>query len=178
MRKAEISGLKNEKKQKVTISKGTVVTSQSLGRVFGITSRRVRQLVDDKVLERNGSNDYDLIDNVQRYYAFKNKDNTEDYSKEHTKLEKAKRELAELELAEKKKNLHKTEDIELMVGGMVVVFKRAMLSIPHKIAKQCEGKTKEEISSILTKEINEGLEEISNFDASKLGEMNDSEEDE
>lgn len=160
----------------IKISADTLVNSQSLAKVLGISPQRVRQLVADGILKREDNQRYKLVENVQQYFHYKSKDKIADFDKEHTLLEKAKRETAELELAVKKKKLHRTEDIEMLLGGMLVVFKRTMLAIPHKVAKQCEGKPTAEISRILTKEINDGLIELSTFDASKLGEQDDSEE--
>lgn len=162
----------------IALSSETLVNSQSLGKILGISPQRVRQLVADGVIKREENRKYRLIDNVQAYYNYKTKDTTADFDKEHTLLEKAKRQMAELALAEKKKDLHRTSDIEIMVGGMITVFKRNMLSIPNKTAKACEGKSTAQISEILTKEINNALIELSKFDANKLGEYNeDTEED-
>ena len=161
----------------IKITGDTLVNSQYLGKVLGVSPQRVRQLVADGIIKREENNRYKLVENVQQYFQYKTKDHGTDYDKEHARLEKAKRELAEIDLAEKKKVMHKTEDIEMMVGGMVIIFKRTMLAIPHKVAKQCEGKSTEEINDILAKEINGALVELSNFDASKLGEIDDTEED-
>ena len=50
--------------------------------------------------------------------------------------------------------------------------------MPHKLAKQFEGKSAAKISEILTKEINDGLLELSQFDAAKLGDnISDTEKD-
>lgn len=165
-----------EKIPVIAINSETLTTADGIARCIGITRQRVVQLCQSLVLEKEDNGKYNITKNVQRYIAYKNKDQSVDYQKEHSLLEKAKRETAELELQKMKGEVHETADIELMVGTMITVAKRSMLSIPHKLAKQLEGKTAAEIKEILKKEISSSLEDLSKFDASKLGEIDDTEE--
>lgn len=166
-----------EKIPVIAIGSGTLTTADGIARCLGITRQRVVQLCQSLVLEKEDNGKYNVSKNIQKYLAYKCKDQSVDYQKEHSLLEKAKRETAELELQKMKGEVHETADIELMVGTMITVAKRALLSIPHKLSKQLEGKTAAEINEILKDEINESLIELSKFDASKLGEADDTEED-
>lgn len=176
MVKSELSFENDVKLQKIT--EETIVSASSMALVLGITTARLRQLVGESVVEKRGQNKYGLVECVRRYFNHKSKSATVSFDKEHTLLEKAKRETAELELAKKRRDVHSTDDIEMAVGNILVVFKRTMLSMPHKLAKQLEGKSAAKISEILTKEINDGLLELSQFDAAKLGDnISDTEKD-
>ncbi len=161
----------------IAINSETLTTADGIARCLGITRQRVVQLCQSLVLKKEDNGKYNVSENIQRYIAYKNKDTSVDYTKEHSLLEKAKRETAELELQKMKGEVHATADIELMVGTMITVAKRAMLSIPHKLSKQLEGKTAAEINEMLKKEIDDSLIELSKFDAYKLGETDDTEED-
>lgn len=163
---------------KVVINRDTLASTRSLACVLGVSEQRIRQLVADQVLIREGRGTFRLAQNVQAYFNNRDKQKSASYEEEHTLLEKAKRETAEIQLAKMKGDLHETGDIEIMVGGLVSIFKRDMLAIPHKLAKQLEGKSTVEINGMLTKEINDALTELSHFDAAKLEDaMNGTEED-
>ncbi len=46
------------------------VSGSELGRVLGLTGRRVLQLADEGVLERGPKSGFDLVDGVQSYLRF------------------------------------------------------------------------------------------------------------
>ena len=79
--------------------------------------------------------------------------------------------MAEIKLGEMKNDMHSTDDIIYLIGNMVVVFRRTLLSLPSKMATSLAGKSPEDINEILTKEITRALQELSEFDAEKLADM-------
>ena len=82
-----------------------------LARLLGITDRRVRQLADEEILTREPEGDYLLPEVIAEYYAYKYKtDESVDLMKEKALHEKTKRELAELELAKRRNEVHDAED--------------------------------------------------------------------
>lgn len=159
---------------KISKNLKTVTTTQTeMAKVLGVTQQRVSQLVKTGVITRDDSGAVLLIDSLKNYYK-PNKDNDtlpEDLSveKERALHEKAKREIAELKLAEMKKEIHSTTDIELMVGGMITVFKKSLLALPYKVSQKLVGKSADDINEVLTQEITSSLTELSSFDVAKLG---------
>ena len=97
-----------------------------LARLLGITDRRVRQLADEEILTREPEGDYLLPEVIAEYYAYKYKtDESVDLMKEKALHEKAKRELAELELAKRRNEVHDAEDVHIVMVDMLTKLRRA-----------------------------------------------------
>jgi phage terminase Nu1 subunit (DNA packaging protein) len=159
-----------------------LVTSDGLAACLGVTRPRVIQLANEGVLLRDGNSKYTLAENIRRYIDYvKNggKSETDDedgksgYWEEKTLHERAKREMAQLRLEKYKNQIHEAVDIELMVGGMITVFKRRLTSIPHKMAQQLSNRSPDDVNELLSNEIHSALLELSLFDMSKLAEQVD-----
>lgn len=56
--------------KKAIISSSTIVNSMMLAQILGISDRRVRQLVDEGVINNVGWGKYELIKSVQQYCNF------------------------------------------------------------------------------------------------------------
>lgn len=162
--------------------KKLTTTQAEMAKILGITQPRVHQLIADGIIIRDNTEGVLVVQSVKNFYKVKaqirDPDDPADYEKEKALHEKAKRELTELELAEKRGDMHCTADIELTVGGLITVFKKNALAIPSKMAPILAGKTAEDIKELLTQEEIRCLTELSRFDANKLGEVNDDEEEE
>lgn len=158
----------------VKISKDlkTVTTTQTeLARALGITQQRVSQLVKDGVVIRDKNGAVILIESLNNFYKLQKESTDKEkvsLEAERALHERAKRELTELKLKEVKNELHSTNDIMLLVGGLVANFKRKMLGIPYKFSNRLEGKKADDINEMLTKEIHDSLIELSELDPSKL----------
>ena len=165
--------------QTIKITSDTKVGTDGVAAIIGMTRQRVVQLTQEGVFSKDSAGKYSLVDSVRRWIAYKSTGASErDLDEERALHEKAKRETAELRLARLRNEIHDAKDVEIMVGSMVTVFKRRMLAIPHKMALMLAGKSPEDVNEILTAEISAALIELSQFDASKLGEYDgDSEED-
>lgn len=147
------------------------ITQTEMGRILGVTQQRVGQLIKEGVMVTNDSNKILLVQSLQSFYKkdlAEEKEKHVSYDEEKALHERAKREIAELKLGELKNDLHKTEDIVFLVGGMVTIFRRHLLALPSKLAVSLAGKSPEDINEELTKHINGALTELSTFDASKL----------
>ena len=105
-----------------------------LARLLGITDRRVRQLADEEILTREPEGDYLLPEVIAEYYAYKYKtDESVDLMKEKALHEKAKRELAELELAKRRNEVHDAEDVQIVMVDMLTKLRSQLLGLPTKI---------------------------------------------
>ena len=89
-----------------------------------------------------------------------------DYLTERARLMRVKRRNAEYELGLKEKELHTTEDIELMLSRILTNFRSKIRALPARLAPQCaklEGR--EEVHEVLKRATDEALEELADLDA-------------
>lgn len=156
--------------------KQLTTTQSEFGRMIGVTQPRVAQLYKSGIVEKDELGDVFVISSLQNYYAYKfNGDDTEElsFNTEKALHEKAKREIDEIKLAELRGDVHRTDDIAIMVGGLFTVFKKNVLAIPHKMAPLLECKNADDINEALTKEMEASLTELSQFDVTKIGTSGD-----
>lgn len=162
--------------QIIKITAATKTTGDGMAACFGLTRQRIVQLANDGVLVRDEKSKYPVAENIKLFLAFRSGGKGAiSFDDEKALHEKAKRELAELELAKKMGTVHEAKDIELMVGGLIAVFKRRIESIPHKMAMVLanSSKSSDEINDILVAEIDKALTELANFDVAKIAEQVD-----
>ncbi|QTB24312.1 hypothetical protein J1907_09840 [Lysinibacillus sphaericus] len=157
---------------KTKLDEKTVVNTKSIAKMFNMTERNVRYLVEEGVISRVTHGRYDLIDTVSRYITFlKMSFDGIDESKVMESLdyekwlhEKAKREKAEIELAHIKKEMHKADEVEKAQNHMVMAFRSKMLSLPSKVALQLVNKDDPKlIEAILERDIHEALSELAEY---------------
>ena len=144
-----------------------VYNSNAVARWLDITERRVRQLRDEGVITEYKPGYYDLKKVIIQYIHYlrgTNSGKNLNYNTERAKLIKAKRELQELELAEKRNDLHSSEDIKLVMTDMLIKFKSRMMAIPAKASPALSKETDQtKIFKQLKKLVEEGLEELSDY---------------
>lgn len=148
-----------------------IVNQKQLANVLGISSRQVRNLQHDFdffTKQENGRG-YDLGKCVQEYIEYKVKaemprGTSVDIEKEKAEHERIKKTMSQLKLRKMRKELHEAGDIELFLGEMLYNFKNKLLATPSKIATLIVGeKDVNQIINILTKEMNDLLDELSDF---------------
>lgn len=144
------------------------ITSNELAEILGISKRRVNQIADEGIVfQREISGNFKMVECVEQYYAnkFSEEDYKVKYNEEHALLEKAKREKAELEVGKMKNELHASEDVEMVMTGMLVNFKNRILAIPSKLAPQIVGiKNINKINELTDEELRDALIELSEYD--------------
>lgn len=138
------------------MAEGKSVSVVVLAKFFGLTSRRVQQLVDDGVLpaKRVGNkNIYEFLPCAQAYIhhlqskAAGQETKLEKADLERKKLEEevgwkgAKREMAEIELAVRRGEVHRAEHVREMFEGMISYARAGFLSIPGRVAMDVAGAT-------------------------------------
>ena len=77
--------------------------------------------------------------------------------------EKAKRELAELELQKRKNEVHEAADVELVMTDMLTNLRSQLLGLPAKMAPQLANRDKDYIDQTLTDEIYARMTELSDY---------------
>lgn len=160
----------------------SVVNTKAISKMFNLTERRVRQLVEEGVIARVGHGRFDLVDTVSRYITFlklasegiDENDVAESLEYEKWLHEKAKREKAEIELAHIKNEMHRSEDVEKVMNHMVMAFRQKMLSLPTKVALMLVNRDEPKyIENIIELNINEALQELSDYEPSMFIEQED-----
>lgn len=138
--------------------------TSDLAKLLMITQRRVNQLADEGVIIRQIEGNFILPEAINEYYAYKYQSNeTIDYLAEKAKHEKAKRELTELELGKRRRELHEASDVEAVLSEMLTNFRTQIHGIPSKMAPMLFGKSKADIEELLNQEIEVRLSEIRDY---------------
>lgn len=139
-------------------------TGAELASLLGLTDRRVRQLADQGVLTRQAEDDYILPDAIEEYYAYKYKTDEEvDYMAEKAKHEKAKRELAELELQKRRNEVHEAENVRIVMSDMLSNLRSQLLGLPTKMAPRLADRSADYIAGELMQEIEDRLTELCEY---------------
>ena len=86
------------------------------------------------------------------------------FDEEKALHERVKRHISELKLQIMKGELHKAEDVEIVMMDMLVAFKTKIMGIPSKVAPILENRDAAFIKDRLTKEVIEALNELKDYD--------------
>lgn len=149
---------------------GYYVNTKTLAQIFDVSERRIQQLAKDGVINKEPDGSFDVMKTIIEHYKNKNGvDSSVNYDVEHSLLEKAKRETAEIELEELKGRMHRSEDIKVLLEGMIITCRNKLLAIPSTAAvKIVNQKNPNVIIDVLTREIKTALKELSEYDVSKF----------
>lgn len=135
-----------------------------LARLLGITQRRVQQLTEMKVVTRQPEGDFLLQEAIAEFYGFKYKtDEAVDYMAEKALHEKAKRELAEMEVRKRQRELFEAADIKEVMTNMLVNFRTQFLGLPDKMSPQLANRPAGKINALLNQEITAELVEVKDY---------------
>ncbi|MFC4102923.1 hypothetical protein [Paenibacillus xanthanilyticus] len=151
------------------------VSTSELAAVLGKTSSWVRQLTRDKVLVQVGRGKYRLADAVQAYVEHVSGGQIEDdrprLRDEQAELTRIKKEDAMLDLAVKRGELHRAEDVRLVMTDMLLNFRSRMMSLPVKIAPRVAYlKEVPAIREVLEDEIRIALTTLSDYNPEEFKE--------
>lgn len=172
---------KNISGQKISRNVNGVTTTQvQMARALKISQPRVHQMMQEGILPTNENGDLLLVEGIKAYCRMKKQaveDEEVDFDKERAKHEKAKREIAELKLDEMKKNAYSAKVVEYVMTEMASNLRTQLLGLPSKLAPVLEGKSKEEIYTTTTREIEEKLSELASYTPDLFDEEIEDEED-
>lgn len=154
----------------------------AVAKFLDMTPKNVERLTDKGILQTKQGNLYSLAEANRAYIRYlrdRNPDTEEavDLNEERAKLTKAKRLNEELDLAVKKGELHKAEDIEKIMTATLINFKSRLSAIPAEEADKLASMTdKAKIFLYLNEKIKEALTELSNFEEVFKEEIKEDEE--
>jgi predicted transcriptional regulator len=157
-----VNGLKVSKELKKLTT-----TQTEMARALGISQQRVSQMLKEDIMVRDKSGSVLVIESLKNYYKLRSSelgDGEEiDLNVEKAKHEKTKREIAELKLAMMEGKAYDARTVELVLTEMLSNLRTQLLGMPSKLAPQLERKKKEKIYELMTKEIEEKLNELSEY---------------
>ena len=146
-------------------------STADLADLLMVTTRRVNQLVTEEVINREPEGDFVLPTAIAAYYDYKNSDSDEAaYLEEKAWHERAKRQLAELELQKRRNEVHDAADVELVMTDMLTNLRSQLLGLPAKMAPQLANRDKDYIDQVLTEEIQSRLMELSDYNPKMFAE--------
>lgn len=156
-----------------TITEESTVSVKELSTLFGISTRRVRQLAEDDVVVRAERGRYALTDSVQGYVAFMTKPTEseddlkleKDRRKAELTLKEAKAKVAMLHAKELEGDMHRSEDVQLWCQGLVDMIKTSLLALPGQIAVDLSfQETAEDCQIILKAAVKDILNQLAEFE--------------
>lgn len=131
------------------------MSQKEFAKIIGVTQARISQLCDEGIAIKNAlSGKIRVIESLRNYYLSKNApEDGVSYWTERSKHEKAKRELAELKLRERRGELYEAAEVEGVLCEYFADFRNKLLGIGHKLAKRLEGQAAAQICDIIDVEI-------------------------
>ncbi|MFC4403306.1 hypothetical protein [Gracilibacillus xinjiangensis] len=154
---------------KGSVKKEYLVTTSELCEILGLSPRRIQQLAKEDALIRAARGKYDLPSSIQAYleYMFEREKSEDelDKSEEEALWTRAKRMKTELELQIMRGELHRSNDVRLVMNDMLGSFRARLLGLPSKIAPQLLDKDEiPVIKQVLKDAVFEALQELSDYD--------------
>lgn len=153
------------------ITDETTVTLSEMAVILGLTSRRIRQLVEEGVFQTNERNAYPLAETVQDYIKFVGKGLSDKDVKieqvrraSEAKFKRARADKAELEIKELRGTMHRAEDVAAMTEDLTFSIRSALSALPGRLAiSVTAAKTPAEAAEIIRKEVNTMMLELSKY---------------
>lgn len=152
---------------------------KDLADLFGYTTQRIDQLVDEGIVVKRSRGRYALWDSVQglvHHRETKRKNQWDgdpdseagaDYERERALLTRAKREIAEIEADLRKAQVHDAGAVMAVWADMISNAKAKLLSMPTTLAGRVHGEESlEAIRSLIEEAITQALNELSDYDPS------------
>ena len=154
------------------LNEKTVVSPRELAAVLGLTSRHVRRLNEDGIIEKTADG-YNLSNTLRDYYTYKYKlraDTSEERELEtrmkraNVELKTSKAEIAALEAEELGSKMHKAEDVEAVTNDMIETIRTALDALPARIAKKLVGiETAAEAARVIRIEVHKTMNELADY---------------
>ena len=131
--------------------------------ILQITQQRISQLEKQQIFKRLANGKFDTYEAVRAFYDYKLSKDGPDYKVEQALHEKAKRQLAELELQKRRNEVHDAENVKIVMGDMLSNLRSQLLGLPAKMAPVLANRDADYIALEMTKEIEERLTELSDY---------------
>lgn len=159
--------------------KQNLQSSAIIGRLFGVTDRRVQQLAKEGVIPVVSSRPYkfDLLPTVQAYIKYlsdkangKEQKTADTVQAENDKLraeadlKQSKAKIAEMQLKELEGKMHRSEDVEAVVNDLVYAIRGMIMALPGRLAMDVtKAANPNEASALIRAECCQILNELSEY---------------
>lgn len=154
------------------------VNQKTLAAALGISARQVRNLREQGMFNFiPGTKKYDLTTCVSEYIEFKVKAETGrgtsiDKDREQAEHERLKKEITKIKLRKLRAEMHEASDVEEFWNEMLLNFRSHLLAMPAKCAPLILGESDiNVIINLLTEEILEALDELSEYDPDAINKL-------
>ena len=144
--------------------RSTIVSASEAAAFLNLPERTFYRLVEKGVVPRLDEGEYVLGEVVDAYW----KNTSEGLEAARTRLTTAQAELAELELAEERGEVHRSSAVMRVWADNVLNAKTKLLAIPTKHAPELVGKNLHQIKAKLKEAINEALHELADYDERRI----------
>lgn len=143
-----------------------IVSADEAADFLNISRRGFYRLVENGTIPRVGEGEYALGDVAESYW--KSLLNSESLGAARARLTNAQADLAELELAEEKGEMHRASAVMHVWSETVLNAKTKLLAIPSKVSPMLVGQDVNVIKSILKKQVDEVLHEIAEYNDERI----------
>lgn len=151
-------------KKEVRNLRSMVVSGAEAAAFLNLPERSFYRLVEKGILPKIDEGEYLLGEVADAYW----KNLSEGLEAARIRLTTAQAELAELELAEQRDEVHRASAVMRVWADNVLNAKTKLLAIPVKHAPELVGKDVQEIKTRLRDAISEALHELSDYDARRI----------
>lgn len=160
-------------------SKQNLQSSAIIGKLFGVTERRVQQLAKEGVIPAAQTRPYkfDLLPTVQAYIKHlsdkangkesKSADTVQaeaDKLRAEADLKQSKAKIAEMQLKELEGKMHRSEDVEAMTNDLVYTVRSMIMALPGRLAMDvAQAPSAAEASALIRSECHKILNELASY---------------
>ena len=160
-------------------NKQNLQSSAIIGKLFGVTERRVQQLAKEGVIPAAQTRPYkfDLLPTVQAYIKHlsdkangkesKSADTVQaeaDKLRAEADLKQSKAKIAEMQLKELEGKMHRSEDVEAMTNDLVYTVRSMIMALPGRLAMDvAQAPSAAESSSLIRSECHKILNELASY---------------
>lgn len=160
----------------LNINQENYITSRALATLLGLTSERIRQLEDEGVfssITKSGKKYFDLAPSISSYIEHikektvsdsEGKDLLKEQAQADLRWKKARAGKMELELQELEGQMHRSEDVEIVVTDILARIRASILAIPGMLAVDVsKAKTAAEAAAVIKAAVDNMLNELSEY---------------
>lgn len=153
--------------------------SKEIAELFGVTERRVQQLVKEEIIPAAKTRPYrfDLIETAQAYIqhlsdkAKGREEKTaeaekakEDKLRAEADIKQSKARMEALKIRELEGKMHRSEDVEAVTNDLVYTIRSMIMALPGRLAMDAaQTDSAAEASELIRKECYNILEELANY---------------
>lgn len=142
------------------------ISAPEAAALLRISERTFNRYVESGIIPKNDYGEYLLGEVINAYWT--SQFDTEGLKAAQTRLTTAQAEIKELELAEKRGELHRASAIAKVYTDDVIRCKTRLLAIPTKTAPELVGQDLPTIANKLKSAIYEALRELADYDAQRI----------